>query len=128
MEPYVREHNLQSEMRMCMLLDSLRAHWVATVKERHDELGFAMEKVPGGMTYLNQPINVGIAKPFKCGIRAKWRDYMMSCCEGGSATFKKPSRELVAHWVSSVWNNMSLDIIRSSWRHRPYNLVPMPDV
>lgn len=74
---YVIEHGGSSVPKM-LLMDRLRAHWVSAVKEKVDELGFQTEKVPAGMTFLCQPIDVGIAKPFKDAMKKRWTNYMLA--------------------------------------------------
>ena len=41
-------------------------------------LGVEVEHIPGGCTYLCQPVDVGVNKPFKKLIRDKWEQWMIS--------------------------------------------------
>ena len=125
LQPYVNERGGSLPSKM-LLMDSLRAHWVSSVKEKLDNFGFRTQKVPGGMTFLCQPVDVGIAKPFKDAIKERWANYMIAQCHlnnGTGSVFAKPTREIVAKWVKDVWEELPATIIKSSWRHAPYNLL-----
>jgi hypothetical protein len=59
-----------------LFLDQFSAHETDGLKARMDELGVQLELIPAGCTWLLQPVDVGIGKPFKDCLRAKWWEWM----------------------------------------------------
>ena len=51
-----------------LLLGSFRYHMMANVVRACQDLGVQVEHIPGGCTYLCQPVDIGINKPFKSRI------------------------------------------------------------
>jgi hypothetical protein len=83
------------------------------------------ERVPPGLTFLNQPIDVGIAKPFKHGVKKRWELYMYEKFDRG-LEYTMPTREHIARWVNDAWNDVMPDVVQNSWRHGQYNLICEP--
>ena len=48
-----------------LFLDSYRCHIMASVVNEIQALGVEVEHIPGGCTYLCQPVDIGINKPYK---------------------------------------------------------------
>jgi hypothetical protein len=48
-----------------LFMDSFRCHMMANVVKACQDLGVQVEHIPGGCTYLCQPVNIGVNKPFK---------------------------------------------------------------
>ena len=48
-----------------LFLDSYRCHMMSSVVDLIQALGVEVEHIPGGCTYLCQPVDVGVNKPFK---------------------------------------------------------------
>ena len=61
-----------------LFLDSYRCHIMGSVVTAIQNLGVEVEHIPGGCTYLCQPVDVGVNKPFKKLIRDKWEQWMIS--------------------------------------------------
>ena len=52
-----------------LLLDSYHCHVMASVVNEIQDLGVEVEHIPGACTYLCQPANIGINKPYKKHMR-----------------------------------------------------------
>lgn len=118
LKPYVE--TAPDGVRPILFLDSYRCHLMASVVNVMEAMGVQVEHIPGGCTGLCQPIDVGIGKPLKNRVRNMWEDWMVE--QGGETVrFTPPSRQAIAGWVLEATNDLSLDIIKNSWRHQPYS-------
>ena len=61
-----------------LFLDLYRCHIMGLVVTAIQNLGVEVEHIPGGCTYLCQPVDVGVNKPFKKLIHDKWEQWMIS--------------------------------------------------
>lgn len=96
---------------------------MGSVVNKIEDLGVQVEHIPGGMTGLCQPIDVGIGKPLKNRVRNLWEDWMIE--QGGDTVeFTAPSRKVVADWVVSSLFELPEQIGRNSWRHSPFSYFP----
>ena len=64
-----------------------------------------------------QPLDVSLNKPFKDGVRKRWMEWM---AEGiheftASGRQKKPSEELILSWIAGAWQDISEEMIESSF-------------
>ena len=59
-------------------LDSYCCHVMASVVNEIQDLGVEVEHIPGGCTYLCQPVDIGINKPYKKHMRRQWELWMIS--------------------------------------------------
>lgn len=110
--PYVAD---KPEGVPCILfLDQFSAHQTDAVKARLEELGVELRLIPGGCTWLVQPIDVGIGKPFKDRCRSFWWEWMIGPSER-DAVVDRASREEQSNWVNQAWQAFPEDIIRNSW-------------
>jgi hypothetical protein len=98
-----------------LFLDQFSAHETDGLKARMDELGVQLELIPAGCTWLLQPVDVGIGKPFKDRLRAKWWDWMSGPAEA-DAIIQSPSRDEIQEWISEVWDSIPQDIVVNSWK------------
>ena len=103
-----------------ILLDMFQCHMMESVVNAIQDLGCAIEHIPGGCTGLTQPVDVGIGKPLKNRVRHRWEEWMLSQGVADAAT-KSPTRQEVSHWCIDSLNNLRVDIIRNSWRHAEYS-------
>ena len=92
-----------------LVLDAYRVHMMGTVVNRIQSIGIEVIHIPAGCTYLCQPIDVGINKTIKCGMREKWEDWMLQGEGIVDGAAKEPTRKLVAEWIVGVYNNISCD-------------------
>lgn len=111
--PYLQEK--AAGVPALLLLDDFSAHWTEKIKDELISIGITPYKIPPGCTYLTQPIDVGIGKPFKDRIRSKWWEWMLS--QGADrSTFVSAGRELGTKWVAESWDSITPDIVRNAWR------------
>ena len=76
--------------------------------------------IPAGCTYLCQPIDVGLNKSIKCGMREKWEDWMLEGDGIVNGVAKEPSRKQVVEWLLDVCNNIPKETGRNAWRKKGY--------
>ena len=73
--------------------------------------------IPGGMTSVLQPLDVGVNKPFKDGLRRCWSDWMItgekSFTKGGR--MKKADLPTICGWIKKVWDELSPSIIQRAF-------------
>lgn len=98
-----------------LILDAYRVHMMGTVVNRVQSLGIEVIHIPPGCTYLCQPVDVGINKVIKCGMREKWEDWMLEGDGIVDGVAKEPSRKLVAEWLVDVYTNMDAKTVRNAW-------------
>jgi hypothetical protein len=106
-----------------LFMDSFRCHMMRPVVEKCQDMGIQVEHIPGGCTFLCQPVDIGVNMPLKRRIRALWEEWMI---EDGlsTGTTKPPSRSEIAHWVSTAKDQLSEELIRNAWRHGAYTFFP----
>ena len=64
LRPYVE--TAPEDIVPILILDSYRCHMMASVVQKiQQELGVEVKHIPGGCTFLCQPVDVGFNKPFK---------------------------------------------------------------
>jgi hypothetical protein len=103
-----------------LILDAYRVHMMGTVVNRIQSLGIEVIHIPPGCTYLCQPVDIGINKVIKCGMREKWEDWMLEGEGIVDGVAKEPTRKLVAEWLVSVYTNMSGQTVRNAWMKKGY--------
>ena len=69
--------------RNLLVWDSFRAHLSDNVKRVLKSSRTDVAVIPGGMTSLLQPLDVGVNKPFKDNLRQYWNEWMLA----GNHTF-----------------------------------------
>ena len=57
---------------LLLVLDLYRVCLMGSVVNRIQEMGIEVLHIPGGCTYLCQPVDIGINKTLKGAMRAKW--------------------------------------------------------
>ena len=103
-----------------LFLDSYHCHIMGSVVMAIQNLGVEVEHIPGGFTYLCQPVDVGVNKPFKKLICDKWEQGMIS--EGiVHGTTSPPMRKQIAQWTLHAKSRINPEIIQNSWRHGAYS-------
>lgn len=102
-----------------LFLDAYRCHMMASVVTAIQELGVEIEHIPGGCTYMAQPVDIGWNKPFKSRVRDMWEAWMMA--EGlVSGTTRPPKRKDIAEWAHKAWKDLPKQMVINSWRHGEY--------
>jgi hypothetical protein len=106
-----------------LFLDSFRCHMMRPVVQACQDLGVQVEHIPGGCTFLCQPVDIGVNKPLKCKIRKLWQEWMI--LDGLSTGFMRPpSRKHIAQWVSTAKDLLTEGLVRNAWRHGAYTFFP----
>ena len=121
LKPYIKTAPIG--IHPVILLDHYRFHMMESVVNIIQDLGCAVEHIPGGCTGLAQPVDVGIGKPLKNRVRRHWEDWMLNTGVANAAT-KAPSRQRVAQWCIDSLNDLGTNIIKNSWRHGEYSYFP----
>ena len=106
-----------------LVLDQFSAHWTENVRNRLEELGIDVHKIPGGCTGYVQPIDVGIGKPFKDRVRAKWWEWMLSL-DPAAAAVASVTRPQAISWVRESWDDIPAQIARNAWLKTDYSYFP----
>ena len=101
-------------------LDSYRCHIMGSVVTAIQNLGVEVEHIPGGCTYLCQPVDVGVNKPFLKLIRDKWEQWMISKGIVHGTTSPR-TRKQIAQWTLHAKIRINLENIQNSWRHGAYS-------
>jgi hypothetical protein len=105
---------------LVLILDAYRVHQMGSVVNRIQEMGIEVIHIPAGCTYLCKPIDVGIKKPLKAALRAKWEEWM---AEGGwivDGQAKEPSRKQVAEWLVGAYTNIPDQVGKNTWLKTGY--------
>jgi len=103
--------------RSLLVWDMFRAHLCEGVKKKLKESRIRQAVIPGGCTSLLQPLDVSLNKPFKCGVRAAWNDWMVNGTHSYTKTNNRRRAPLptVAKWVLDAWNGIPPDMVRRSF-------------
>ena len=106
-----------------LFLDSYRCHMMSSEVDSIQALGVEVEHIPGGCTYLCQPVDVGVNKPFKKQLRDCWESWMVA--EGIiHGTTSPPTREKIAEWAIAAKLALTEECIKNAWRHGDYSWFP----
>ena len=103
--------------RNLLVWDSFRAHLSEDVKWVLKISRTDVAVIPGGMTSLLQPFDVGVNKPLKDNLRQFWNKWMLD----GNHTFtpagsiRKPDLRQICQWILESWNVISPDTIKRSF-------------
>ena len=127
LRPYIADMpNIpENPIRPVLMLDRYSCHLMDTVKTQIADLGIDVLYVPGGCTSLAQPLDVGINKPFKDRIRAKWNVWMEHQTEMHGEDYQpKVPRWLVARWIVKATRDINEAIGQNAWKHGPYSYFP----
>ena len=106
-----------------LLLDSFRVHMLGSVVKMIQQLGIEMRYIPGGCTYLCQPIDVGVNRPLKKAVENLWEDWMYDEVGENGWDVATPSREMIATWVSEVYWTIDQKICKNAWKKEGYEWV-----
>jgi hypothetical protein len=83
------------------------------------------EIIPGGYTAKLQVLDVGLNHPFKFYYQEASQDFVrhwtLTHLPGDKP---KPTREIIAGWISHGWSRIDKDMIQNTWRHCDYITMP----
>ena len=106
-----------------LILDSYRCHLMESVVTKIQDLGVEVKHIPGGLTSLCQPVDVGINKPLKNRIRRKWEQYMIYIGIEQVKT-QPPSRQMMAQWCIDSLNDLGATVVQNAWKKTGYSYFP----
>lgn len=113
-----REHYSDDPSKSLLIFDSARCHLTDEVKEfcqHHTKIAV----IPGGLTKLLQPLDVGINKPFKDHLRQGWERWMAdenNAQYTKSGIRKRMSYSEAAFLVSDSFKAVTADVISHSFK------------
>ena len=110
----------EPEIIPIIILDAYRVHMMGNIVNRIQSLGIEVVHIPPGCTYLCQPVDVGLNKTIKTGMREKWEDWMMEGSGIVDGAAKEPSRKLVAEWIVEVYSSVPQEIGRNAWMKKGF--------
>ena len=84
-----------------LILDTYHVHMMGSIVNHIQLLGIEVIHIPVVFTYLCQPVDVGINKSIKMGMREKWEDLMLDGKGIVNGVVKEPSRKMVmdGYWM-----------------------------
>nr|XP_002730631.1 PREDICTED: pogo transposable element with KRAB domain-like [Saccoglossus kowalevskii] len=106
------------DSRRLLIWDSCSVHLTPAVKEELYSRNVDIAVIPGGLTSLLQPLDVGVNKPLKDYMHAEWDEWMKT----GEALFtpagkrKAPAKKTVLGWVVSSWNKVPPQTVINSFK------------
>ena len=103
-----------------LILDAYKCHMQAEVVTMIQDLGIEILHIPGGCTYLCQPLDVGVNRPLTRMVKAQWDDWMET---EGASTLQKPSRKQIGEWVLKAWNDLDEQHVRNSRKKKGFKWV-----
>ena len=106
-----------------LILDSFRVHMMGSVVEKIQGIGIEVQYIPGGCTYLCQPIDVGVNKPIKNKMADKWEDWLEEEEVQNGKALMTPSRELIASWVVETYWMLDAEKCKNVWRKKGFEWV-----
>ncbi len=103
-----------------LILDSFRVHMMGPIVTKIQSLGIEVQHIPGGCTYLCQPIDIGVNKPIKKALAEHWEDWADTEGIGEGREMKTPSRELISSWVGEAYWTLKTKTCENAWKKKGY--------
>ena len=103
-----------------LILDAYRVHMMGSIVNRIQSLGIEVQHIPGGCTYLCQPVDVGINRPIKVEMTEQWEEWMVSGGGISDGVAKPPLRAQVAEWIVGSYKAITEETGRNAWRKTGY--------
>lgn len=114
LKPYVESKN-----KMCILImDVFSAHTTEAVLLELGNIGVNVLLVPPHHTWILQPLDVGINKPFKDYIHILRENRYVAAYHAANhnlLTNNDVNRTQIAAWIASAWNNVTIENITNTW-------------
>jgi hypothetical protein len=96
-----------------IILDAYHIHMMGNIVNRIQSLGIDVVHIPPGCTYLCQPVDVGLNKSIKTGMREKWEDWMVLWM-----VLQKSHPEV--EWIVEVYSSLRQEICRNTWMKKGF--------
>ena len=103
-----------------LILDSFCVHMMGGIVTKIQSLGIEVQHIPGGCTYLCQPIDIGVNKPIKIKVAEQWEDWVDTEGVRQGKEMKTPLREDIANWVGEAYWTINTEACKNAWRKRGY--------
>ena len=103
-----------------LILDKFSCHHTDAVKNQMEELGVILKAIPAYCTWLVQPINVCIVKPFKDTVEDEQWDWMHRRALDYD-TMEAPKRANIEEWVVNLWTVTTEKTVRNSQRKTEFS-------
>ncbi|CAG8801200.1 983_t:CDS:1 [Dentiscutata erythropus] len=109
-----------------IFVDGHQSHIRNDIKRAFIVEGLDLLEIPGGTTSVLQPLDVSINKPFKNGMRQRWKEWI----DKGKVVLtknenhKKALYELVSKWMSKIWKEISSNVLVRSFKATGLTLNP----
>ena len=103
-----------------LILDSFCVHMMGGIVTKIQSLGIEVQHIPGGCTYLCQPIDIGVNKPIKIKVAEQWEDWVDTEGVKRGKEMKTPLREDIANWVGEAYWTINTETCKNAWRKRGY--------
>jgi hypothetical protein len=100
-----------------LILDAFRVHMMASVVNYIQSLGIDVIHIPGGCTYLCQPLDVGVNRPLKRHLNQSWEAWME---REGITTLAKPSRKLIGEWIVDAYKSLEKQTVVNAWKKKGF--------
>jgi len=106
--------NMETAM---LVYDSFKAHLTDDVRAALGANKTDLVVIPGGLTSICQPLDVGINRPFKVALRRHWHSWMADGGNGTTATgnLKRASHATACQWVLDAWEEIEQETIRKAF-------------
>ena len=114
---------LPPEVTPLLVLDSFRVHMMGQIVEKIQGLGIEVQHIPGGCTYLCQPIDVGVSKPVKSAFADQWDDWLDVGVLTDGNTMATPSHKLIATWVVKAYWMLESEICHNAWKKKDFEWI-----
>ena len=98
-----------------LILDSFRVHMMGPIVAEIQGLGIEVQYIPGGCTYLCQPIDVGVNRPIKHAMAEQWEDWIDSEGVQNGNVMATPPHELIATWVVEAYWTLKTETCKKAW-------------
>lgn len=91
-----------------LIMDSMRAHLLESVKIASGKAGATLAVIPGGLTKKLQPLDITVNKCFKSEMRRMWEEWMSEGLHSYTKTGKmrRATYSDVAGWVDASWKSI----------------------
>jgi hypothetical protein len=106
-----------------LILDAYRVHMMGSIVNRIQALGIEVQHIPGGCTYLCQPVDVGVNKSIKKEMTTQWEDWMTEGEGMTAGVAKEPTRKLLAEWIVGAYKNISEEMGHNAWKNKGFEWV-----
>ena len=100
-----------------LVLDAFWCHNPAPTKELLCHYNTDLVMIPGGMTSILHPLDVGVNKPFKDGLRRCCAEWMLE----GEKTYtkgrkmRKADLPMICGWIKKVWEELPPSVIQQAF-------------